>query len=197
MSEEKLYVVKTDEGEFLSFSDDGDSVWNKAVGHFEMDKQKARSWAYNRGGHVVTLIEEPELVEVKDSVSELLTRLRRELLHGDSAHCTYYYIDNLNNQHDMSIEDIFRALYVGWTVKQPKRYVLPMNGTDYHSGTMHGNAQYYAVKGTGNWRPDAIALGTDDAVKHGYTVTQSDIDAAPAWVKAIKPLEVTDDDDEV
>lgn len=189
MSEEKLYAVKNDEGEWADvFYTFGSGAW------VTPDKTEREEDARRHGGHVVTFIEEPEPVEVKDSVSELLTRLRRELLHGDTAHCTYYYIDNLNNQHDMSIEDIFRALYVGWTVKQPKRYVLPMNGTDYHSGTMHGNAQYYAVKGTGNWRPDAIALGTDDAVKHGYTVTQSDIDAAPAWVKAIKPLEVTDDE---
>ena len=79
-------------------------------------------------------------------------------------------------------------------VPNPKRYVLPMPGTDYHNNQMHGNAQYYAVKRTGNWRPDAIALGTDDAVKHGYTVTQADIDAAPDWVKAITPVEVTDDE---
>lgn len=196
MSEEKLYAVKNDEGKYWDF-EDRDDFWTLDLSDCPTttSKGQAEQVTNEHGGHVVELVEKPELVEVKDSVSELLTRLRRELLHGDLAHCAYYYIDNLNNQHDMSIEDIFHALDIGWTVKQPKRYVLPMDGTDYHSGTMHGNAQYYAVKGTGNWRPDAIALGTDDAVKHGYTVTQSDIDAAPAWVKAIKPLEVTDDDD--
>lgn len=90
---------------------------------------------------------------------------------------------------------IIDAYRYGWEADKLKRYVLPMPGTDYHNIQMHGNAQYYAIKGTRNWRPDAIALGTDDAVKHGYTVAQSDIDAAPAWVKAIKPLEVTEDDD--
>lgn len=77
-------------------------------------------------------------------------------------------------------------------VLKPKRYVLPMPGTEYHNGAMHGEAQYYAVKATSNWRPDGIALGTDDAVEHGYTVTQADIDAAPDWVKAITPVEVKD-----
>ena len=86
------------------------------------------------------------------------------------------------------------AWYNGYTVEKEKKYVLPIPGTDYHNNQMHGNAKYYAVKGTGNWRPDAIALGTDDAVKHGYTVTQSDIDSAPDWVKTITPVEVTDDE---
>ncbi|MDM7532829.1 DUF1642 domain-containing protein [Lacticaseibacillus paracasei] len=184
MSEEKLYAVRNDEGEFLSFSDDGDSVWNKAVGHFEKDKQKARSWAYNRGGHVVTLIEEPEKV--------VLTKEQAEIV--DFANGYYLparYISNNSSDED---EELLMNAYVnGWTVEKPKRYVLPMPGTEYHTYQMHRNAQYYAVKGTGNWRTDAIALGTDDAVKHGYTVTQSDIDTAPGWVKAIKPLEVTDD----
>ena len=77
---------------------------------------------------------------------------------------------------------------------KPKRYVLPMPGTEYHNAQMRGNAQYYAVKTDTNWRPDAIALGTDDAVEHGYTVTQADIDAAPDWVKELTPAEVTDDE---
>lgn len=90
---------------------------------------------------------------------------------------------------------VIDAYRYGWTAEKSKRYVLPMPGTEYHNIQMHGNAQYYAIKGNGNWRPDAIALGTDDAVKHGYTVTQSEIDTAPDWVKAIKPFEVTEDDD--
>lgn len=77
---------------------------------------------------------------------------------------------------------------------ESKRFVLPMEGAEYRNAQMRGNAQYYAVKTDTNWRPDAIALGTDDAVEHGYTVTQSDIDAAPDWVKAIPPVEVTDDE---
>lgn len=107
-----------------------------------------------------------------------------------SAKASYhYYIFNTN-----SIIKLADAWRCGYTVEKPKRYVLPMPGTGCRNYQMHGNAQYYAVKRTGSWRPDAIALGTDDAVKRGYTVTQSDIDTAPAWVKAIKPFEVTDDE---
>lgn len=76
MSEEKLYAVKNDIGEFLSFSDDGDSVWNKAVGHFETDKQKARAWAYNYGGHVVELVEQFEGGNI--TKTEALAKIIRE-----------------------------------------------------------------------------------------------------------------------
>ncbi|MBU6048335.1 DUF1642 domain-containing protein [Lacticaseibacillus paracasei] len=115
MSEEKLYAVKTDEGEFLSFSDDGDSVWNKAVGHFEKDKQKARSWAYNRGGHVVTLIEEPKKV--------VLTKEQAEIVEG-TRDATYpaSYISNYTNSHDCEENLLINAYVNGYTVAKEKKY---------------------------------------------------------------------------
>ena len=116
MSEEKLYAVKNDEGEYWDFLDSyGFCALDVSDCPTTPSKDQAELVADEHGGHVVELVEKPEPVEVKDSVSELLTRLRRELLHGDSAHCAYYYIDDLNNQHDMSIEDIFHAFDVGWT----------------------------------------------------------------------------------
>ena len=117
MSQEKLYMVKNDEGEFLSFSDDGDSVWNKAVGHFETDKQKARSWAYNRGGHVVTLIEEPEKV--------VLTKEQAEIV-DDARDATYpaSYISNYTNSHDCEESLLINAYVNGYTVAKEKKYLV-------------------------------------------------------------------------
>ena len=117
----------------------------------------------------------------------------RELTRSDYKDAATYTMihspDVLN-----SIEVLLNAWNNGYTVEKPKRYVLPMPGTGYHNYQMHGNAQYYAVKGSGgNWRADLIALDTDDAVKNGYIVTQSDLDAAPDWVKAITPVEVNDE----
>ena len=115
MSEEKLYAVKTDEGEFLSFSDDGDSVWNKAVGHFEMDKQKARSWAYNRGGHVVTLIEDPEKVVLTKEQAEIVEDAR------DKQYPATYISD-----HSYADEErlIINAYVNGYTVAKEKKYLV-------------------------------------------------------------------------
>jgi hypothetical protein len=187
MSEEKLYAVKNDEGIYWDFLDSS-GFWALYSSDCPTttSKDQAELVADEQGAHVVTLIEEPEKV--------VLSKEQAEIVEG-ARDATYpaSYISNYTNSHDCEERLLIEAFVNGWTVEKPKRYVLPMPGTDYHNYQMHGNAQYYAVKGTGNWRPDAIALDTDDAVKHGYTVTQSDIDDAPSWVKAIKPLEVTDD----
>lgn len=188
MSEEKLYMVKNDEGSYITVTNGWLVHWHENSGDLFSSYQEASKLATTLGGHVVTLIEEPEKVVLTKEQAEIV-----EEAHYDNNFPASYISDHTGSSYGEKL--LMNAYVNGWTVEKPKRYVLPMPGTDYHNYQMHGNAQYYAVKGTGNWRPDAIALGTDDAVKHGYTVTQSDIDAAPAWVKAIKPLEVTDDDD--
>lgn len=124
MSEEKLYVVKTDEGKYWDFFLDGFWELSDVARPTTYSEEDAKNTAKENGGHIVELVEKPEPVEVSVTAGDLLNHLRRELVHGDLAHCAYYYIDNLNNQHDMSIEDIFRALDVGWTVKQPKRWYV-------------------------------------------------------------------------
>ncbi|EKQ03678.1 hypothetical protein LCAA2362_3166 [Lacticaseibacillus casei A2-362] len=181
MSEEKMYAVKNDEGEWL----DQDRIFGQGA-WAKPNKDEAELKAKVYGGHVVALVEEPEKVVLTKEQAKIV-----EKAHTEESAIAFIFFNGESDDDEL----LMRAYVNGWTVEKPKRYVLPMPGTDYHNYQMHGNAQYYAVKGTGNWRPDAIALGTDDAVKHGYTVTQSDIDAAPAWVKAIKPLEVDDDDD--
>ena len=112
MSEEKLYAVKNDEGEFLSFSDDGDSVWDKAVGHFETDKQKARSWAHHRGGHVVTLIEEPKKVALTKEQAEIVERAHN---YNNPAGC-------ISGE---PYEELLMNAYVnGYTVAKEKKYLV-------------------------------------------------------------------------
>jgi hypothetical protein len=70
-----------------------------------------------------------------------------------------------------------------------KRYVLPMEGAE-----CDGWGIYACLASDGNW--DTKEYEIDDMVHSimiaNGTVTQADIDAAPAWVKAIKPVEVTD-----
>ncbi|WP_347107158.1 DUF1642 domain-containing protein [Lacticaseibacillus rhamnosus] len=182
MSEEKLYAVKNDEGEWMSLDGMQTEIWYSNNPTLFKDNSYAEAQSMGRKAHVVELVE-PEKVVLTKEQAKIVEDARDE--HHPASVLRFSGKDD---------EELLLNAYVnGWTVEKPKRYVLPMPGTDYHNYQMHGNAQYYAVKITGSWRPDGIALGTDDAVKHGYTVTQSDIDAAPAWVKAIKPLEVNDD----
>lgn len=195
--DDKLFVVRSNDNAYL-YQDQNGNLGRTLYRYYSREDAQR---AIERAGHVnqchvVPLVEKPQPVEVSAKEAEMLERLKSR--NEYPAELIHRYVDGSHNfsewDDDREIR-LMRAYVNGWTVEKPKRYVLPMPGTDYHNYQMHGNAQYYAVKRTGNWRPDAIALGTDDAVKHGYTVTQSDIDAAPGWVKAITPVEVTDNDD--
>lgn len=74
-------------------------------------------------------------------------------------------------------------------MQKPKRYVLPMEGTKLADGTI----AYATLDHTGVWTIKGYAE-KQSAVAFHNTVTKADIDAAPDWVKAITPAEVTDDD---
>ncbi|WKF84473.1 hypothetical protein [Lacticaseibacillus pantheris] len=50
---------------------------------------------------------------------------------------------------------------------------------------------YYASVDDGHW---IVTEEENDTDYYHPTVTQADIDSAPAWVKAIKPVEATDHD---
>lgn len=182
-----LYAIKNGRGEWYDWNDR--EFWPKdacafvAIGNHE----DAERMATEKGGHVVELAEKPAPIVVSEAEAEMLKRAKDD-------YCAASVISAYSTEHigAMGQDRLMRAYVIGWIVEKPKRYVLPMPGTEYRSKLMHGNAQYYAIKGTGNWRPDATALGTDDAVKHGYTVTKSEIDTAPEWVKGITPIEVTE-----
>lgn len=70
-----------------------------------------------------------------------------------------------------------------------KKYILPMEGYDGgHSGV--GDYTFYAFKpDDGGWRSIAH-LDNKHAIKDHYDVSGKDIIDGPAWVKAIKPIEV-------
>lgn len=173
MSEEKLYAVKTDEGEFLSFSDDGDSVWNKAVGHFETDKQKARSWAYNRGGHVVTLVEEPEKV--------VLTKGQAEIV--DDAHADIWPATYISGLTDTSEQRLLIEAYVnGYTVAKEKKYNVKVPHLPL----------YYWKKPDGSLGDDDLNVATADDDTDDFEFTEAEIEHY--GLQDCEKFEVTDDE---
>ena len=90
-------------------------------------------------------------------------------------------------------EDVTRlksALTNGYTVAKEKKYLLPMDGT-LEENDDNDNFQLYAYCHKGRWLTDECE--TDPSYMH-FTVTQKELETAPAWVKAIKPVEVTDDE---
>ncbi|MDE3301620.1 DUF1642 domain-containing protein [Lacticaseibacillus rhamnosus] len=185
MSEEKLYAVKNDEGKYWDFSD-GSGFWILDIPDCPTttSKEEAELVADNHGGHVVALAEEPEKV--------VLTKEQAEIVEGanKSQFPASHISDHTGNS--LCLEKLLMNAYVnGYTVAKEKKYLLPMDGT-LEENDDNDNFQLYAYCYKGRWLVDEVE--TDPSYKH-QTVTQKELETAPAWVKAIKPLEVTDDDD--
>ncbi|KRK70213.1 hypothetical protein FD02_GL000669 [Lacticaseibacillus nasuensis JCM 17158] len=66
-----------------------------------------------------------------------------------------------------------------------------MEGTELPDGTV----AYAVLDQTGAWTVKGYAE-EQSAITFGSTVTQANIDSAPDWVKAITPVEVTDNGEE-
>ncbi|TLF43593.1 DUF1642 domain-containing protein [Lacticaseibacillus zeae] len=181
MSEEKLYAVKDDEGLLLLYSEQGAPLW-RVWGEMFADKPTAERAAHAENGHVVTLIEEPEKVVLTKEQAEIVENAR------DAEYPATYISDHSHSDEERLI---INAYVNGYTVAKEKKYLLPMDGT-LEENDDNDNYQLYAYCHKGRWLADEVE--TDPSYKHP-TVTQKELETAPAWVKTIKPVEVTDDDD--
>ena len=83
-----------------------------------------------------------------------------------------------------SYRKLIDAARYGWVPEPEKLYLLPM------AGTQGAEARLYACKGLA-WIVRA-ATSDSKAVAMGTTVTQADLEGAPAWVQAIEKKEVSD-----
>lgn len=102
MSEEKIYLIKNDHGEYLTVERTA-TWWNSPVGTVVRNIDVALAWAEKYGGHVVTLVEEPEKV--------VLTKEQAEIVEG--AHGFYLparYISNKSD--DEEDEELLMNAYV-------------------------------------------------------------------------------------
>lgn len=180
MSEEKIYLIKNDHGEYLTVERTA-PWWNSPVGTAVRNIDIALAWAEKYGGHIVTFVEEPEKVVLTKEQAEIVER----------AHSGKFPAASIAFYGDDDEEPLMNAYVNGYTVAKEKKYLLPMDGT-LEEGDDNDNFQLYAYCYKGRWLVDEVE--TDPSYKH-QTVTQKELETAPAWVKAIKPLEVTDDDD--
>ena len=129
MSEEKLYVVKNDEGEYL----DQDQVFGSGAWAWaKQNKNVAELIARNCSGHVVTLVEEPK--------KAVLTKEQAETV--KSAHGSKWpalLIDNYANGSKHEEELLMNAYVNGYTVEKDKKYNVKVpkkwSGDDKHYWT--------------------------------------------------------------
>lgn len=182
MSEEKLYAVKNDEDEWL----DQDHLFGPGA-WATPDKDEREKVAKRYGCHVVALVEEPEKVVVSPEEAKLVKNCLWTNLQDA-------FLNNINllfrGRRPEDITRLKSALTNGYTVEKEKKYLLPMDGT-LEENDDNDNFQLYAYCHKGRWLIDEAE--TDPSYKH-FTVTQKELETAPAWVKAIKPVEVTDDE---
>ncbi|RND62548.1 DUF1642 domain-containing protein [Lacticaseibacillus paracasei] len=181
MSEEKLYAVKDDEGKYLLM--DITPCWDDNSGTATKSRALALEWAKNYSGHVVTFVEEPEKVVLTEEQAEIVDTARVSDIPAT-------YISARTDEYNGEESLLMNALVNGYTVKKEKKYLLPMDGT-LEENDDNDNFQLYAYCYKGRWLTDECE--TDPSYLH-FTVTQKELETAPAWVKAINPVEVTDDE---
>ncbi|UWY25655.1 DUF1642 domain-containing protein [Lacticaseibacillus paracasei] len=175
MSEKKLFVVENDYGKYWDFSRNP-GWWSTKVSYTTttISKKRAEQVSDEHGGHVVTLVEDPEKVVLSEEQAKII-----EVAHNSKRPASYIILKSND-------EELLMNAYVnGYTVAKEKRYLLPMEGFGEHQG--------YSYMEDGIWYINT-APSQDYAVKHGYTVTKDEYDSAPNWVKILKPVEVTDDE---
>lgn len=218
-----LYAVKNDKGEWWDF-EAYDGFWSDdscecAVTAYQ---ERADSVIKEHGGHVVELTEAPAKVVVPEWFDEWLDafhglgpKLRTIAAVGriaqqgwgsnanvpflgdrtlDKAVTPTLSVAQLDYVHDNKEELMVAALTGNYTVEKPKRYVLPM---PYGADDDDPDYSHYAVVNREYHAGPAWHQGpcvSFNEARERYSVTQSDIDAAPDWVKAIKPVEVTEDE---
>lgn len=122
MSEEKIYLIKNDHGEYLTVERTA-TWWNSPVGTVVRNIDVALAWAEKYGGHVVTLVEEPEKV--------VLTKEQAEIVKG--AH-DFEFPASYISRCDEDEELLMNAFVNGYTMEKEKKYnvKVPQTQTSYY-----------------------------------------------------------------
>lgn len=192
----KMYAVKNDEGEYWDFELEEWSI--EPNGDYTCDKDSAKITVNRSGGHVVELVEAPAKEVVNEKEASLLekmadgTNFNGERGFEPGLVITNFVLNNpVHGESHFDTEDrLMRAYVNGWTVEKPKRYVLPM--PDGFVGESQ-RAMRIAIRDKDEgWYGSTYHYDVTASETPSYT--QADLNNAPGWVKAITPVEVTDDD---
>lgn len=120
MSEGKLYVIKNDEGKYIAVTNGWMVDWHENSGDLFSSYQKASKLATTLGGHVVTLIEEPEKV--------ILTKEQAEIVEDANKYKFPASYISMNTDDYDGLENLLMNAYVnGYTVAKEKKYLVYKN----------------------------------------------------------------------
>ncbi|AGP70888.1 DUF1642 domain-containing protein [Lacticaseibacillus rhamnosus] len=111
MSEEKIYLIKNDHGEYLTVERTA-PWWNSPVGTAVRNIDVALAWAEKYGGHIVTFVEEPKKVVLTKEQAEIVER----------AHSGKFPAASIAFYGDDDEEPLMNAYVNGYTVAKEKKY---------------------------------------------------------------------------
>lgn len=171
MSEEKLYVVKNDDGYYWDFNDlDGFWKLNSVSITITVSEAAAKNTVKDYGGHVVTLIEEPKKV--------VLTKEQAEIVeYAHYAKCPASYISDHTGS-SYGENQLMNAYVNGYTVEKEKKYNVKVP---------HTKDVWYFKSVDGNLR----TIFPDDQKLRG-TFTEAEIEHC--GLQDCEKEEVTDDE---
>ena len=113
MSEEKIYLIKNDHGEYLTVERTA-PWWNSPVGTAVRNIDVALAWAEKYGGHIVTLVEEPKKVVLTKEQAEIVKR----------AHSGKFPAASIAFYGDDDEELLMNAYVNGYTVAKEKKHLV-------------------------------------------------------------------------
>ncbi|RNE28555.1 DUF1642 domain-containing protein [Lacticaseibacillus paracasei] len=158
-------MVKNDEGEYWDF-ESRDDFWEliNVSCPVTVSEDHAKYTVKEHGGHVVTLIDEPE--------KAVLTKEQAEIVEGANES---QFPANYITSHTPSSDDeklIMEAYVNGYTVEKEKKYNVKVPYADHnwylktHDGKLDTIFVEGLAKGFGGY-PDGIELTNDDIEKFG------------------------------
>jgi len=140
-SEEKLYMVKNDKGYYWDFNN-LDGLWklSSVSRTVTVSEENAKNTVKHYGGHIVTLIEEPEKVNLPKKAAEWIDRFK------DGGYDITYIFTEYAMPNEVSdwLEDsdddaehreerglmLINAYLYGYTVEKDKKYYVKVPHTD-------------------------------------------------------------------
>lgn len=121
MSEEKLYAVKNDVGKYWDFSANSGFWPSKIAYPTTAIKERAEQVVDEHGGHVVTLVEEPEKVAVSESIGGAIDTFINADTYVQAAAALNYLFASRKKK---DFKRIMKAIRNGYTVKKNQYRVL-------------------------------------------------------------------------
>ncbi|XOV23453.1 DUF1642 domain-containing protein [Lacticaseibacillus paracasei] len=184
MSEEKLYAVKNDEGKFWEFFDNS-GFWALDISDSPItpSEDQAEQVANDHGGHVVTLVEEPEKVVISNEQSKIVEDANKYKFPAS-------YISMNTDDYD-GLEKLLMNAYVnGYTVANEKKYNVKVPYAEGWHFQKYSSASKLGARN--NWRPFPAKDIDSNMSKELFQFTEAEIEHY--GLQDCEKEEVTDDE---